>query len=234
MDSTNFLKNKRKKHRNPGKYQDNFSIKKKNNNILILHSCRLLEAYYNNEGITALVLDAEKMNTTNTLLKLGPILKKVIIVENNKETYNKMLQAINIYDLDRVEIHNCLMDTYLREYLNPKINVVYFDLNENFFTSERSYGSDFAINYFLEKSVAKEIILAATFCLRSIHSGKYDLQEKKILLLLEKIFIVNGFDSKKLISEKDMRYRGQKGLNKALMFVLYSLKRNENEHKFHL
>ena len=47
-------------------------------------------------------------------------------------------------------------------------------------------------------------------------------------------FLVNGFDSKKLISEQDMRYRGQKGLNKALMFVLYCLKRNENEIKFHL
>ena len=48
------------------------------------------------------------------------------------------------------------------------------------------------------------------------------------LILLEKIFIANGFEYKKLISKKDMRYRGQKGFNKALMFVLYNLKRYDN------
>ena len=228
MNKNIILNKKRKKHRNPGKYNDNFSIKKKNNNILILHSCKLLKAFFNDEGIIALVLDAENMNTTKTLMKLGPKLKKVIIVENNKETYKKMIETIRINKLDNIEIHNCLMDYYLLNHLNPKINVVYFDLNENFFTSDKSYGSDYAINYFLQKNESKELILAATFCLRSIFSGKYDLQEKKILILLEKIFIANGFEYKKLISKKDMRYRGQKGFNKALMFVLYNLKRYDN------
>ena len=55
---------KRKKHRNPGKYTDKFSIKKTENNISILHACKLLKGFYIEEGIIALILDAEKMNTT--------------------------------------------------------------------------------------------------------------------------------------------------------------------------
>ena len=225
-------KQKRKKHRNPGKYTDNFSIKKTENNISILHACKLLKSYFNKEegGITALILDAETMKTTKTLLILGPRLKKIIIVENNKETYNKMKEE-EIYkiNLEKIELHNCLMDTYLENYLNPKINVVYFDLNESFFTSKISYGSDYAINYFLKNSEEDEIIFAATFCLRSIHVGKYELEKNKILLFLKKIFLGNGFDSRQVIPNKKMRYRGQKGPNKALMFVLYHLKKNHED-----
>ena len=219
-------KQERKKHRNPGKYTDKFSIKKTENNISILHSCKILKAYFNGEGITALILDAETMKTTKTLMMLGQRLKKIIIVENNKETYNKMTEEISNKNLnERIELYNCLMDTYLENYLNPKINVVYFDLNESFFTSKISYGSDYAINYFLKNSEENEIVFAATFCLRSIHVGKYELEKKKILLFLNKIFLGNGFESEQLILNKKMRYKGQKGPNKALMFVLYFLKR---------
>ena len=222
MDNT-LVNKKRLKHRNPGKYQEKFSIKKKENNVLILHACKLLNAYYNNEGIIALILDAEEMNTTNSLLRLESILKKIIIVENNKETFDKMKEKIISNNLDKIELHKGKMDLYLENDLNPEINVVYFDLNESFFSSKVSYGSDYAINLFLRKSEVNQIVFAATFCLRSRNVGKYDLEEKKILLFLEKIFRVNGFKSKLLIRKKDMRYKGQKAHNKALMFVLFFL-----------
>ena len=170
------------------------------------------------------------MNTTKTLLKLGSRIKKIIIVENNKETYNKMLEEINTKKLNKVEVHKNKMDIYLENYLNPKINVVYFDLNESFFTSEVSYGSDYAINLFLKKSQVNEIIFAATFCLRSCHVGKYELEKEKILLFLKKIFLGNGFNFTQLILNGKMRYRGQKGNNKALMFVLYKLTKIEDEN----
>ena len=65
--------------RNPKEYKDNFSIKKAENNTLILHACKLLKSYYNGEGIRALILDGEKMRTTNSLKFLDSRLKELII-----------------------------------------------------------------------------------------------------------------------------------------------------------
>ena len=71
-------KEKKLKYRSPGKYPDKYSIQKVENNILILHSTKLLKAYYNDEGINALILDGKEMKTTKTLLNLLDILKALI------------------------------------------------------------------------------------------------------------------------------------------------------------
>ena len=171
------------------------------------------------------------MRTTNSLLKLGPILKKLIIIESNKQTYNELSNKISSENYNNIELHNCLMDRYLNKIeFNQNINVVYFDLMETFFSSSISHGSDHAINLFLQKVEADEIIFAATFCLRSIHQSKFDIEEKKILLFLGKIFLGNGFQYKQLNYTKKMRYKGQRANNKALMFVLYKLTRDKNEN----
>ena len=230
MDKNLLLNQKRKKHHKPGKYTEQYSKKKTENNISILHACKILKGFYIKEGITALVLDAEKMNTTKILLKLDQRIKKIIIVENNPETYNKMLEEIATNKLnDKVELHKGIMDKYLEKELDPKINVVYFDLNESFFTSELSYGSDYAINLFLKRSEENEIVFAATFCLRSLHVGKDESEKVKTLLFLKKIFMGNGFNYKQLIPDEKMIYRGNKGNNKALMFVLFHLTKIEDE-----
>ena len=228
----NFLNRKHKKQRIPGKYPDVYSEKKVKNNIYILHACKLLKSYYTNNGITALILDGKEMRTTNTLLKLDSILKKLIIVESNKVTYNEMNSQINSMEngLDKIKTHNCLMENYLTNQLDPNINLVYFDLMENFFSSDKSDGSGYSINNFLQKSEVDEMIFAATFCLRSSQvGGTFDIEVKKILIFLKQIFLGNGFDFKLLNNKNSMRYKGQKANNKSLMFVLYKLTKFENE-----
>ena len=74
-----------------------------------------------------------------------------------------------------------------------------------------------------------EIILAATFCLRNSVSQSHEIQQKKILLLLDKIFTANGFLYKSLISNKKLRYKGQNTGNKSMMFVLFYLRRDANK-----
>ena len=231
MNNRNFLRQKRKRSRRPGIYPDEYSKTKAENNILILHSCKLLDSYYKEEGITALILDGKEMRTTKSLLHLGEKLKKLIIVESNKSTYNELLDKKKDYNNIEIEIHNCLMDNYLNKIeFDPNINLVYFDLMENFFSSKASDGSDHAINLFLQKSKVNQIIFAATFCLRSIHKSNFELQKKKILLVLGKIFLGNGFNYEQLTYNEKMRYKGQKANNKALMFVLYKLTKDENEN----
>ena len=231
MNNRNFLRQQRKRSRKPGFYPDEYSINKVENNILILHSCKLLKNYYNLEGITALILDGKRMRTTKSLFYLGDILKKLIIVESNKSTYDELRYKTQYYN--NIEIHNCLMDNYLnKNEFNPLINLVYFDLMETFFSSKKSNGSDHAINLFLQKSEVNELIFAATFCLRSIHKNNFAQQEKKILLFLSKIFLGNGFKYKQLNLTEKMRYKGQRANNKALMFVLYKLTRDNDEFYF--
>ena len=231
MNNRNFLRQKRKRSRRPGIYPDEYSKTKAENNILILHSCKLLDSYYKPEkGITALILDGKEMRTTKSLLYLGEKLKKLIIVESNKSTYNELLDKKKDYNNIEIEIHNCLMDNYLDKIeFDPNINLVYFDLMENFFSSKASNGSDHAINLFLQKSKVNQIIFAATFCLRSIHKSNFELQKKKILLFLGKIFLGNGFNYEQLNYNEKMRYKGQKANNKALMFVLYKLTKDKDE-----
>ena len=234
MNNRNFLRQKRKRSRRPGIYPDEYSKTKAENNILILHSCKLLDSYYKEEGITALILDGKEMRTTKSLSHLGKKLKKLIIVESNESTYYELLDKTEDYDNIEIEIHNCLMDDYLNKnefdhYIN-KINLVYFDLMENFFSSKASDGSDFVINLFLQKSKVNQIIFAATFCLRSVHKSNFELQKKKILLFLGKIFLGNGFNYEQLNYNEKMRYKGQKANNKALMFVLYKLTKDKDEN----
>ena len=231
MNNRNFLRQKRKRSRRPGIYPDEYSKTKAENNILILHSCKLLDSYYKEEGITALILDGKEMRTTKSLSYLGKKLKKLIIVESNKSTYNKLLDKKKDYNNIEIEIHNCLMDNYLNKIeFDPNINLVYFDLMENFFSSKASNGSDHAINLFLQKSKVNQIIFAATFCLRSVHKSNFELQKKKILLFLGKIFLGNGFNYEQLNYNEKMRYKGQKANNKALMFVLYKLTKDKDEN----
>lgn len=225
----NIKKNKRQKKRIPGPFDNKYSLVKDKHNILILHSCKLLKAYYE-EGITALILDGKEMNTTNSLRYLGERLKELIIVEYDKETYSIIKNSIK--NDSNKKCYNCLMNDYITKYNNPKVNVVYFDLTLNFFSSQNSIGSDKLINEFLSKSEVNELIFAATFCLRNAENMKFDIEVDKILLLLDKIFISNGFDKTPLISKKDMRYQGQNGKNKALMFVLYYLKRHNEENSY--
>ena len=232
MNNRNFLRQKRKRSRRPGIYPDEYSKTKAENNILILHSCKLLDSYYKPEkGITALILDGKEMRPTKSLLHLGEKLKKLIIVESNKSTYNELLDKKKGYNNIEIEIHNCLMDNYLnKNEFDSNINLVYFDLMENFFSSKASNGSDHAINLFLQKSKVNQIIFAATFCLRSIHKSNFELQKKKILLVLGKIFLGNGFNYEQLNYNEKMRYKGQKANNKALMFVLYKLTKDKDEN----
>ena len=233
MNNRNFLRQKRKRSRRPGIYPDEYSKTKAENNILILHSCKLLDSYHKAEkGITALILDGKEMRTTKSLSYLGEKLKKLIIVESNKSTYNELLDKKKGYNNIEIEIHNCLMDNYLDKIeFDPNINLVYFDLMENFFSSKASNGSDHAINLFLQKSKVNQIIFAATFCLRSIHKSNFELQKKKILLVLGKIFLGNGFNYEQLNYNEKMRYKGQKANNKALMFVLYKLTKDKDENE---
>lgn len=234
-DNFDFNKNntkskiKKSKNRPPGSFGDIESIKKNENNISIIHACKLLKAYYNEEGINALILDGKQMRTTQKLEFLGDRLKKIIIVEYNKDTYEEILSKIK----SKKYIIKCYkghINDFIEKYNDPKINVVYFDVNSNFFSSKTSYGSDFPINEFLSKSIVNELVFAATFCLRTSEKINFDVQVNKILLLLEKIFGSNGFNHKQLINKKDMRYKGQKGKNKALMYVIYFLNKNNHDN----
>ena len=210
------------KNRIPGIYPDLPTKEKAKNNISILHACKLLNAYYNEKGINALVLDGKEMRTTRILSSLGKKLKSVNIVEYNNETYEIMLKKKKPF----VHCHNCHIKEYLDELNDPTTNVVYFDIMSTLFSSEKSYGSDIIIHKFLQQSLCDEIILAATFCLRNSISQSYEIQQTKILLLLDKIFVINGFSYKSLLSKKKLRYKGQNTGNKSMMFVLFYLQRN--------
>ena len=209
------------KNRIPGFYPDLPTKEKAKNNISILHACKLLKAYYNGNGINALVLDGKEMRTTRTLENLGGILKNVNIVEYNNQTYEIMLKKKK----QKVHCHNCHIKEYLDKLNDPKTNVVYFDIMSTLFSSEKSYGSDIIIHKFLQQSTCDEIIMAATFCLRNSISQSYEIQQNKILLLLDKIFIVNRYSYKFLLSKKKLRYKGQNTGNKSMMFVLFYLQK---------
>jgi len=211
------------KNRIPGYYPDILTKEKARNNNYILHACKLLKSYQNNKGINALVLDGKQMRTTHTLQKLGDKLKKIIIVEYSNETYEYMLnkKRTNVY------CYNCHIKEYIDNLNDPRTNVVYFDTMGSFFTSKKSYGADIIINEFLRQSICDEIILAATFCLRNPSSQLYEIQQNKILLLLDKIFIINGFSYKSLVPKNNLRYKGQKAFGKSMIFVLFYLRREQ-------
>lgn len=210
------------KNRIPGLYPDLPTKEKAKNNISILHACKLLKCYYNSEpSINALVLDGKKMRTTNTLTRLGKKLNNITIVEYNNETYEKMLNSKKLNP--KIQIYNCHIKEYIDSLNNSYTNVVYFDIMSTFFTTEKSYGSDIIINKFLKDSLCDEIILAATFCLRNSVSQSHQIQQKKIMILLKKIFEINGFMYKSLIDDKNLRYKGQNTGNRSMMFVLFFL-----------
>ena len=218
----------KRKKRLPGIYKDKYSIKKDENNILIMHACKLLKAYYNEEGIKALILDGKKLRSTKTLLNLGDKLKQLTIVEYNQETYFKIINKIKKYH--NIKCFKSHINDYILKNNSFNINVVYFDVMLNFFSSNSSLGSDFVINEFLSRNQANELILAATFCLRSYESMNYDSEERNILVNLNLIFNSKNFEQKQLLPNESMRYKGQTGFNKALMFVLFYLKkRNGNK-----
>ena len=79
------------------------------------------------------------------------------------------------------------------------------------------------------------MIFAATFCLRSSQvGGTFNIEVKKILIFLTRIFYGNGFNFKLLIKNNSIRYKGQKANNKSLMFVLYKLTKFKNEINEHI
>ena len=213
------------KNRIPGIYPDLPTKEKAKNNISILHACKLLKCYQNNEpSINALVLDGKKMRTTHTLTRLGKKLNNINIVEYNNETYERMLYAKKLNP--KIQIYNCHIKEYIDSLNDCYTNVAYFDIMSTFFTSEKSFGSDIIINKFLKDSLCDEIILAATFCLRNSVSQSHQIQQKKIMILLQKIFEINGFKYKSLISDKNLRYKGQNTGNRSMMFVLFFLYRD--------
>ena len=209
------------RNRIPGTYPDLPTKEKAKNNISILHACKLLKSYYNQDGINALVLDGKEMRTTNTLKSLGNRLKNIYIVEYNNPTYELMLKDKK----SNIHCFNCHIKEYIDDLNDPYTNVAYFDIMSTFFTSEKSFGSDIIIHKFLQQSKCDEIILAATFCLRNSVSQFYEMQQQKILLLLEKIFFINGFAYKSLLPKKKLRYKGQNTGNRSMMFVLFYLKK---------
>ena len=213
------------KNRIPGIYPDLPTKEKAKNNISILHACKLLKCYQSPEpSINALVLDGKKMRTTHTLTRLGKKLNNINIVEYNNETYERMLYAKKLNP--KIQIYNCHIKEYIDSLNDCYTNVAYFDIMSTFFTSEKSFGSDIIINKFLKDSLCDEIILAATFCLRNSVSQSHQIQQKKIMILLQKIFEINGFKHKSLISDKNLRYKGQNTGNKSMMFVLFFLYRD--------
>lgn len=219
------------KNRVPGSYPDIPTKEKAKNNISILHACKLLPAFHSKQGITALVLDGKEMRTTNTLVSLGDVLKRVNIVEYNNLTYERMLNKKREKNNEKIHCHNCHIKEYIDDLNDPKTNVVYFDIMSTLFSSEKSFGSDIIIHEFLKKSTEKQIVLAATFCLRNSAPQSYVIQQNKILLLLEKIFKINGFKAQILLSKNKLRYKGQNTGNKSMMFVLFYLTKEDEEKK---
>ena len=208
----------------PGNYTDIPKYDKKRNNYMILHSCKMLNKFYNKDGITALVLDGKEMRTTNVLMKLGEKLKKIDIVEINPDTYNRMKQLTR--NNKKINAHNMHLKNYLDFNLcDPLTNLVYFDAMCSLFSSEASFGSDIMINEFLRRNKCNQIIFGITICLRDGYSMNYKVKEKKILTLLDKIFSGNGFEYTNLTSENDSRYKGQNMYSRAMTFYLFFLER---------
>ena len=208
----------------PGNYTDIPKYYKKRNNYMILHSCKLLEEFYNKGGIIALVLDGKEMRTTNVLIKLGEKLKKIDIVEINPDTYNRMKQLTR--NNKKIKVYNMHLKNYLDFKLcDPLTNLVYFDVMCSLFSSEASFGSDIMINEFLRRNKCNQIIFGITICLRDGYSMNYKVKEKKILTLLDKIFSGNGFQYTNLTSDNDSRYRGQNMCSRAMAFYLFFLER---------
>ena len=208
----------------PGKYHDLPSYNKKRNNYMILHSCKLLQSFYKVNGINALILDGQEMRTTKALMKLGHRLNKLDIVECNKDTFNIMKASkkdkkINIYFYhlkNFLEYNKC----------DPYTNLFYLDAMCSLFSSEYSFGSDLLINEFLKKSKCDEIILGITICLRDGANLSFTIKEKKIMILLDKIFCANGFDYTNLTGDNNFsRYKGQRMNTKSMVFYLFFLKR---------
>ena len=212
-------------NRLPSYYPDIDSKIKKEHNIAILHSCKLLKSFSNNEGIFAMILDGREMRTTKELFFLNDNLKELKIVEYDPITYKELIEKTK--NEKKIEIFQTHIYSYVKNFSSPFINVVYFDVISNFFSSKKTYGTESIIELFLEKSKVDEIVLAGTFCLRSSFIRNFEEQKKNILVRLEQLFIKNNFVGKLVIPEKEILYRGQRSCNKSMMFVLYLLNRRK-------
>ena len=129
----------------PGKYIDNPKLSKKRNNYMILHSCKLLESFYNKNGIIALILDGKEMRTTKVLEKLGDKLKKLCIVECNFVTFNHMkrLRDSNQYK-NKIKLYYIHLKNFIDcNMCDPYTNVVYFDVMDSLFSSYNSFNVAF-------------------------------------------------------------------------------------------
>lgn len=209
-------------NRKPGIYDDVYSIYKLKHNSYILNAAKTLKE---NE-IRALTLDGKQMRTTKALLQLKEKLKVLYIVEINNETFNILCSKLSGHE--NIQIYNTHIGDFIKKNIDPKINVVYFDVMCSFFSSEKTEGSDIIIKQFLQQSEVDNMIFAATFCLRNGLSISFSLQKKKILTKLKILFILTGFSKAELLmNEDEVIYKGQKANNMSMMFVLFSLSREE-------
>ncbi len=216
---------KQKSFREPGYYPDIPSEIKKKHNIYILFACKFLKDLYNGNGIKALILDGREMRTTKELFFLNDNLKELKIVEYDPMTYKELIEKTK--NEKKIEIFQTHIYSYVKNFSSPFINVAYFDVISNFFSSKKTFGTESIIELFLQKSKVEEIVLAGTFCLRSSFIRNFEEQKKNILVRLEQLFIKNNFVGKLVIPEKEILYRGQRSCNKSMMFVLYLLNRRK-------
>lgn len=142
--------------------------------------------------------------------------------ENEKNELS-LDESENEYEEEIINVYNTHIKDYIFNYSSDNINVAYFDVISNFFSSENSDGTDKIIYEFLRKSKSEEIILAATFCLRSSFSKDYETQKINIINTLKNFFLKFNFNYFPLIPCEI--YKGQRCINRSMMFVIYFLRK---------
>jgi hypothetical protein len=212
-------------NRTPGNYEDIYSKYKIKHNLYILHACKLLSTYHESTpSITALVLDGKQHRSTRALLTIKEKISKIYIVEINTKTFETIQHSLK--DYTNITVLNQHIGDFIKNNNNPYVNVVYFDVMCSFFSSDLTEGSDAIIELFLQQSKVNEMIFASTFCLRSAFPIVYHKQKKKIISKLKLMFLLNGFNAKMLINDKEVIYKGQRAHNQGMMFVIFYLYRN--------
>jgi hypothetical protein len=170
------------------------------------------------------VLDGKQHRSTRALLTIKEKISKIYIVEINTKTFETIQHSLK--DYTNITVLNQHIGDFIKNNNNPYVNVVYFDVMCSFFSSDLTEGSDAIIELFLQQSKVNEMIFASTFCLRSAFPIVYHKQKKKIISKLKLMFLLNGFNAKMLINDKEVIYKGQRAHNQGMMFVIFYLYRN--------
>ncbi len=211
-----------------GKFNDIYSPQKRENNFSILKYSKSFLS--NQEDINALILDGPKIRTCHFLKRLNNI-KNIVIVEGNEDHFNQiktsLLEMQKFYINEKLKITVIKNDIFKyknNEYLK-KINLVYLDINTNFF-SFSSAGAEVIVKRLLKRIKMQKIVFAVTFTLRNpikdfIHSHHCSLIEIK----LKEYFHKFGF---KVIEKQNIGidgiYKGNSG-HGNLYFNVFCLKR---------